>query len=101
MHPVDTLLIDFNPRQMVILNVAMAFLMFSVALDVRLADFRKVVDFPRSVGAGLVAQYGVSRAMRPERPGAPASASTTAASRPSRLNGLVIRRWPGPVWPRS
>ena len=57
MHPVDTLLIDFNPRQMVILNVAMAFLMFSVALDVRLADFRKVVDFPRSVGTGLVAQY--------------------------------------------
>lgn len=57
MHPVDTLLIDFNPQQMVILNVAMAFLMFSVALDVRLGDFRKVVDFPRSVGTGLVAQY--------------------------------------------
>lgn len=57
MHPVDTLLINFNPQQMIILNVAMAFLMFSVALDVRLADFRKVVDFPRSVGTGLVAQY--------------------------------------------
>ena len=57
MHPVDTLHIAFNPHQMVILNLAMAFLMFSVALDVRLADFRKVVDFPRSVLTGLVAQY--------------------------------------------
>ena len=36
--------------------------------------------------------------MRPERPGALVSASTTAAIRPSRLNGLVIRRWLGPVW---
>jgi len=57
MHPVDTLHIAFNPQQMIVLNVAMAFLMFSVALDVRLADFRKVVDFPRSVLTGLVAQY--------------------------------------------
>jgi len=57
MHPVDTLHIAFNPSQMVILNLAMAFLMFSVALDVRIADFRKVVDFPRSVFTGLVAQY--------------------------------------------
>ncbi|MEO6037389.1 MAG: bile acid:sodium symporter family protein [Saprospiraceae bacterium] len=57
MHPVDTLHIAFNPQQMVILNLAMAFLMFSVALDVQLADFRKVVDFPRSVLTGLAAQY--------------------------------------------
>lgn len=57
MHPVDSLHIAFNPNQMVILNLAMAFLMFSVALDVRPADFRKVVEFPRSVGTGIVAQY--------------------------------------------
>ena len=57
MPPVDTLHIAFNPHQMAILNLAMAFLMFSVALDVRIADFRQVVDFPRSVFTGLVAQY--------------------------------------------
>ena len=57
MHPVDTLQINFNPNQMVILNMAMAFLMFSVALDIRLSDFKKVVQFPRSVGVGLVVQY--------------------------------------------
>ncbi len=57
MHPVDTLSINFNPDQMAILNMAMAFLMFSVALDVRPADFQKVVSFPRSVGVGLLIQY--------------------------------------------
>ncbi|MDO8366711.1 MAG: bile acid:sodium symporter family protein [Saprospiraceae bacterium] len=57
MHPVDTLQLQFNPNQMIMLNMAMAFLMFSVALDIKFADFRKVVDFPQSVGVGLLSQY--------------------------------------------
>lgn len=57
MHSVDSLHIHFNPDQMFILNIAMAFLMFSVALDVLPDDFRKVFHFPRSVGVGLMAQY--------------------------------------------
>jgi BASS family bile acid:Na+ symporter len=57
MHPVDSLIIHFNPNQMLALNLAMAFLMFSVALDVRLEDFKKVVLFPKPVGVGLLAQY--------------------------------------------
>ncbi len=57
MHPVDTLQLHFNPDQMLVLNAAMAFLMFSVALDIRLEDFRRVVQFPRSIGAGILAQY--------------------------------------------
>jgi len=54
---IDQLRINFNPSQMVVLNAAMAFLMFSVALDVRIEDFRKVARFPRSIFVGLVAQY--------------------------------------------
>lgn len=57
MHPVDSLQLHFNPSQMFVLNIAMAFLMFSVALDVRPGDFRKVAFFPKSVGVGLLAQY--------------------------------------------
>src|SRR5262245_57639856 len=57
MHPVDLLRINFNPGQMVVLNIAMAFLMFSVALDVKPSDFKKVAEFPRSVGVGLLEQY--------------------------------------------
>lgn len=57
MHPVDAIRLHFNPDQMLILNVAMAFLMFSVALDVRWSDFRKVAQFPRSIIVGLSAQF--------------------------------------------
>jgi BASS family bile acid:Na+ symporter len=42
---------------MLVLNAAMAFLMFSVALDIRLEDFRRVVQFPKSIGVGILAQY--------------------------------------------
>lgn len=57
MHPVDALRLHFNPDQMAVLNAAMAFLMFSVALDVRPTDFRKVADYPKSVLVGLTVQY--------------------------------------------
>jgi bile acid:Na+ symporter, BASS family len=57
MHPVDTLHLHFNPNQMFVLNIAMAFLMFSVALDVRFSDFRKVAQFPKSIAVGMLAQY--------------------------------------------
>lgn len=57
MHSVDALRIHFNPDQMFILNMAMAFLMFSVALDVLPEDFKKVIEFPKSVAVGLLAQY--------------------------------------------
>ncbi len=57
MHPVDTLLIRFDYDQLALLNVVMAFLMFSVALDIRVADFRRVFRFPRAIGIGLLAQY--------------------------------------------
>ena len=57
MHPVDTFHILFNPNQMAVLNIAMAFLMFSVALDISPSDFRKVVDYPKSVLVGLSVQY--------------------------------------------
>jgi bile acid:Na+ symporter, BASS family len=57
MHPIDTFQIQFNPQQLYVLNIAMAFLMFSVAIDVTLDDFRSVTRFPKSVALGLLAQY--------------------------------------------
>jgi len=57
MHPVDSLQLHFNPQQMTVLNMAMAFLMFSVALDVKFSDFKQVVAFPKAVGVGLLAQF--------------------------------------------
>jgi BASS family bile acid:Na+ symporter len=56
MNP-DTLQLHFDPNQMVVLNLAMAFLMFSVALDVRFSDFKQVANFPKSIAVGLLAQF--------------------------------------------
>lgn len=57
MNPVDLVHINFSEDKLAILNVAMAFLMFGVALDVRPDDFRQVIRFPKAIGVGLVAQY--------------------------------------------
>ncbi len=56
MHPVDSLQLNFSQGQMTFLNLAMAYVMFSVALDIRLDDFRKVLLYPRSVLVGLAVQ---------------------------------------------
>jgi bile acid:Na+ symporter, BASS family len=56
MHPVDELVLNFSPSQMTVLNLAMAFLMFSVALDVKIDDFRRVLEYPRSILIGLSIQ---------------------------------------------
>lgn len=42
---------------MLFLNIVMAFLMFSVALDVRISDFKRVLQYPKAVFAGLLSQY--------------------------------------------
>ena len=57
MNPVDAIHINFSEEKLAILNIAMAFLIFSVALDVRLDDFRQVLRFPKPIGIGLIAQY--------------------------------------------
>jgi BASS family bile acid:Na+ symporter len=57
MHPVDALRLNFDPDQLAVLHLAMAFLMFAVSLDVYLADFRSVIRFPKSVILGIVVQY--------------------------------------------
>jgi bile acid:Na+ symporter, BASS family len=56
MHPVDALELNFSPGQMSVLNLAMAYVMFSVALDVQLTDFKKVLLFPKAVFLGLSIQ---------------------------------------------
>jgi BASS family bile acid:Na+ symporter len=57
MHPVDQLQINFNPDQLALLNWAMAFLMFAVSLDIRVSEFKKVLDFPKPVLVGVGVQY--------------------------------------------
>jgi len=57
MSEVDTLLLAFEPGTLVLLNVGIGLVMFGVAVDLRVADFRAVARKPKGVMVGLVAQF--------------------------------------------
>lgn len=56
MHPIDSIQINFNQEQLFILNICLAFLMFGVALDLRLDNFRDVFQRPKAPLTGLTSQ---------------------------------------------
>jgi len=57
MLPVDEIRLNFHPASLVALNVVLGFLMFGIALDTRLADFRRVLRMPLAMGVGIAAQF--------------------------------------------
>jgi len=57
MLPVDEIRLNFNPASLVALNVVLGFLMFGIALDTRVADFRRVLRMPGAMAAGIAAQF--------------------------------------------
>jgi BASS family bile acid:Na+ symporter len=52
----DAIQLDFEPGRLLALNIILAILMFCVALDLRLEDFRAVLRAPRGPLAGIAAQ---------------------------------------------
>jgi BASS family bile acid:Na+ symporter len=58
MNPsIDQLELNFDPGSLLVLNVILAILMFGVALDLRVADFRRLAKDPRGPLVGLAAQF--------------------------------------------
>lgn len=57
MLPVDQIQLNFSPGSLVLLNVILGLVMFGVALDLRLTDFRHVLVSPKPVLIGLAAQF--------------------------------------------
>jgi BASS family bile acid:Na+ symporter len=55
--PVDSVLLNFNPTTLTLLNVLIGLIMFGVALDIRVEDFRRIAHDPRGPVIGLVAQF--------------------------------------------
>jgi len=56
-HPIDQVELAFNPTTLMILNVVLGFVLFGVALDLRVAHFVDLVKSPRAPLVGLVAQF--------------------------------------------
>lgn len=57
MTEVDGLRLAFEPGTLALLNVGIGLIMFGVAIDLRVADFRAVARKPGGVMVGLVAQF--------------------------------------------
>ncbi|TXB63000.1 bile acid:sodium symporter family protein [Phaeodactylibacter luteus] len=54
--PIDAIKINFNPDQLSLLNVCLAFIMFGVALDLRVDNFRDLLRRPKAPLVGLSSQ---------------------------------------------
>ncbi len=56
MTAIDAIKINFNPEQLALLNICLAFIMFGVALDLRIENFRDLIRRPKAPVVGLIAQ---------------------------------------------
>ncbi|MCB0560847.1 MAG: bile acid:sodium symporter family protein [Lewinellaceae bacterium] len=56
MQAIDSVQINFNPEQLFLLNICLAFLMFGVALDLRFDNFRALARSPKAPLVGLSSQ---------------------------------------------
>lgn len=56
MDEIDKLVINFDEGQLFLLNICLGFLMFGIALDLSLKDFKYVFQKPKAVIVGLTSQ---------------------------------------------
>ncbi len=54
---VDEITLHFSPASLTVLNIVLALVMFGVALDMRVADFRRVMTAGKPVLLGLASQF--------------------------------------------
>lgn len=54
---IDQITLHFDENKLLLLNLLLGFLMFGIALDLKIADFKRIVDSPRKAMAGLLSQY--------------------------------------------
>ena len=56
MDNLDAIVINFSEDQLTILNICLAFLMFGVALDIKISDFKEIFRQPKAPIVGLISQ---------------------------------------------
>lgn len=57
MDAIDSVHLNFNQGSAWLLNFLLAFIMFSVAIELTLTDFKRVLSFPKSVLIGVFSQF--------------------------------------------
>lgn len=56
MHPIDSVQVHFNSGQLFVLNLCLAFIMFGVALDLRVDNFSALFRRPKALLVGMSSQ---------------------------------------------
>ena len=54
---IDQVRLNFNPLGLLIINIAIGLMMFGVALELKLEDFKRIVVAPKAPCIGLAAQF--------------------------------------------
>ncbi len=57
MNEVDQIILNFDPKSLLGLNIILAIIMFGVSLDLKLDDFKRVFRQPKGPIIGLMAQF--------------------------------------------
>lgn len=57
MSELDAVKLAFDERNLFVLEIVLGFVMFGVALDLKLGDFKQMLREPKPPGIGLVAQF--------------------------------------------
>lgn len=57
LEALDRSTLNFNQDSLLLLNLSLAIIMFGVALDLKVADFRYIAKNPKSFGLGILSQF--------------------------------------------
>lgn len=60
---IDEVMLSFSPASLQILNVILAVVMFSIAIDLKPVDFKKLIRSPKPLLAGLFSQFFILPAL--------------------------------------
>lgn len=59
MNELDQVVLNFSEENLFLLNISLGFIMFGVAINLELEDFRRVIRAPKSALAGMLSQFFV------------------------------------------
>ncbi|MBK0328537.1 bile acid:sodium symporter [Rhodobacteraceae bacterium F11138] len=57
MMEIDNVILNFSPQTLILMNGVLAVMMFSVAIDLAPADFRRILYAPKALIVGLLSQF--------------------------------------------
>lgn len=80
---IDAVMLNFSPTSLLVLNAVLAIVMFSIAIDLKVSDFKKLAGDPKPLLTGLFSQFVILPALT-------FGLVVLAAPQPSIALGLIL-----------